>query len=163
MAKEATGTVEYVDAKPGEPSGHCSARIRLNDGSRPRVHFSPATRSANAEQRAREKALEWQDRARRENLTAADFGIVARPKQAPPPPTPTGDMGAWVKPWLASRRAKGLTAARENESHYRLHIAGATRGRHVRDWDADDLRRLSRELDAKVQAAEVKWKTAWNV
>jgi integrase len=163
MSREATGTVDYVPAKAGEALGHYAARIRLNDGGRPRVHFSPAARSPNAEQRAREKAAEWSERARRENLSSADFGILARARPEPAAPRPEGDMGEWLRVWLASRRAKNLTATRENESHYKHHIAGATGGRHVRRWDADDLRRLSRELDAKVQGGEMKWKTAWNV
>lgn len=158
----ATGTVDYVPAAEGEALGHYCARIRLNDGGRPRVHFSPAAQSPHAEQRAREKAIEWQQRARVENLTSADFAIPVRRKVAPPP-NPTGAMADWVATWLASRRAKGLTAARENDSHYKHHIIGPTGGRHVRNWEADDLRRLSRELDAKVQAAELKWKSAWNI
>ena len=31
------------------------------------------------------------------------------------------------------------------------------------DWTADDMRALSRALDAKVQSGAMRWKTAWNV
>ncbi len=35
--------------------------------------------------------------------------------------------------------------------------------KHVGEWTRDDLRKLSRELDAKVQANDLSWKAAQNV
>jgi hypothetical protein len=44
-----------------------------------------------------------------------------------------------------------------------LHIAPSIGRKHVRDWTKEDLRKLCSELDGKVQAKAIAWKTAINV
>jgi integrase len=163
--RERTGTVTYDEAK-----GCYCIKLTLNCGTRtPWLPLSPAVRSPNAEMRAREVAAERSKIARDEDLKPEDFGMKPRaPKTAPgggsgPAIRGEATMEGWLGVWLTSRRAKGQTSTRENESHYGHHIKEATGGRHVRDWTTDDLRALSRSLDAKVQGNEMKWKTAWNV
>ena len=163
MPRRATGTIEYVEATGAEAQGHYRARITLSDGARPWIDFAPGPRSPKAESRARERAAHWSERARNENLTAAAFGIAKRTA----PEAIEGDaklaMQAWMKTWLTARRAKGQTSTRENDSHYRKHIEPVMGGAHVRDWTADDLRALSRDLDEKVSRGVMKWKSAVNV
>ncbi|MGD0679646.1 MAG: site-specific integrase [Polyangiaceae bacterium] len=162
MPKPRTGTVEWVPPKKGEPLGHYRYRITLSDGARPWVDFAPGPASPDAEARVRELAIERSKIARDRELKAEDFGLKPRPPVCRPECRETGDMVTWLHAWITSRKAKGIST-RENEAHYKHHIAPATGGKHVRDWTADDFRRLSRELDAKVQAGALKWKTAWNI
>ena len=175
MPREATGVVEWVPANgaKGEAQGHFRARITLTDGSRPYINFDPCPRSTQAEQRAREKAAEWTKRARRERLTAKDFGLVRRTDRRPLVSQASDDMLTWVRTWLESRTAKGRTSTRDNEAHWRVHIEPAIGGKHIRAWTRDDLRALSRALDEKVRRisstnpitrkSAMSWKTAQNV
>lgn len=76
---------------------------------------------------------------------------------------PGADMAKWLDAWRDERIARRLTSTKDNLGHYHEHIVSSTAGAHVRDWTRDTMRKLSRDLDAKVQAGEIKWKTAQNV
>ncbi len=158
MPKARTGTVRYDD------KGGCYwVRLTLNDGGRPWVPLSPATRSPNAEMRAREVAIEKSEIARKENLRSEDFGLKPRgPRGAPVAAPPGASMQDWVDAWTKLRTGRGLSTAAESESVWRRHIK-PTIDKHVRDWSRDDFRRLSRTLDETVQAGRLCWKTARNV
>jgi len=71
-------------------------------------------------------------------------------------------MGNWLEAWIDARKAGGQTSTRENRSHYVTHIAPAIGAKHLRDWTADDLRRLSRHLDLQIENGTIAWKTARN-
>jgi hypothetical protein len=82
------------------------------------------------------------------------------------PVAPAADRAAmtkWLDAWNKDRVARGLTSARDNVGHFNQHIGPSTGWAHVRDWTKDTLRKLSRDLDSKVQAAEISWKTAVNI
>lgn len=173
MARKSTGVVDWAppSTAKGETQGHYVVRVTCPaDGSRPRIHLDPGPRSPNAEKRAREKALEWSERARRERLTAADFGIVRRGASEP---STDESMKRWFDTWIASRTAKGRTSTRDNDAHWRVHIEPVIGHKHIAAWTRDDLRALARALDEKVQRAgssdakvkrsAVSWKTAQNV
>ena len=163
MSRKATGTIEWVPADPkkGETRGHYRARISLKDGARPWIDFDPGPRSDVAEKSARHRAEGIAEDARRRGLTAKDFGITTKAMRAEIAAAP--DMSKWIETWLESRRARGHTSVRENESHWEHHIKAIVGGRHIRDWTQDDMRALSRDLDRKVQANEVRWKTSLNI
>lgn len=55
------------------------------------------------------------------------------------------------------------TPTRDNLTHYNEHIGPLTNWAHVRDWTRDTLRKLSLELDRKVERTEISWKTAVNI
>ena len=78
------------------------------------------------------------------------------------PPVDPKEMADWYDAWESSRIAKGLTATRDNRTHYTFHIQPAL-PKHVRDWNREDVRALVRSLDAKVQAGTIDWKYAKNV
>jgi len=158
MPKERRGTVEY-DAKKG-----CyRIRLTLNDGSRPWVDLTPTARSALAEKRAREVAVQRSKIARQENLRAEDFGLKPRAEKVDALAAPATDvMERWLEAWTQHRQRRGLSTASESERMYRRHVAPVI-ATHVRVWTGDDFRRLSRTLDEKVRTGELSWKSALNV
>jgi len=81
----------------------------------------------------------------------------------PEPSTVPAALKRWVKAWLDDRRARGLTSVRENDAHWRCHIAPVIGHRHVGHWTAADMRELCASLDAKVREGSITWKTAMNV
>jgi integrase len=168
MSRKATGTVKWCDREPGHVHAdrrfdgpHYSARISLVDGARPWHHFDPSPKSPVAETSARHKAEAFTERARRERLTAKDYGMVTQAMSVEAEAAP--DMTKWIETWIANRKARGNTTTKDDLSRWTHHIVGAVGGRHVRDWTRDDLRRLSRELDEKIQKGELKWKSAQNI
>lgn len=147
-----TGTVHrYQSAKPGEPLGHYVVRCSAPDGSRPVFHLEPSLESAAERRKAKKIAGEITEGLWREGLGSArsddDVGAA---------------MSDWVERWEQERYARGLSTTSDNVGHYTNHIA-PTLEKHVRDWTKDDLRALSRALDAKVSGGEISWKTAVNV
>ena len=132
--------------------GRLQGQVQYADGSRKRLKPFP---KGTSDLMARER-------------TAYHAAIYAKiyPKKAKQevsqelPDTP---MGRWVKAWLADRTARGYSSVRDNTAHYLLHIAPSAGVKHVRDWDRDDFRKLSRDLDAKVQDKKLAWKSAINI
>ena len=167
MPREATGTLEYVpaNAKKRETQGHYKARITLvADGARPWVHLDPGPKSPKAEERAQERAKHWTERARREKLTAKDFGIVTKSERAAMAANhasaePT-TMQKWFDGWLAAREKKGQTSTRENDAHWRVHIQPVFGPKHIKDSTRDDLRALKLLLDQE-GFGEKAVQTAW--
>ena len=142
--RKKTGTI--VKTK----GGLWQAVVTMPDGSRKRLKpFPPGT----SEARAREVAAHYAEK------------YAALP---PPAPTTIDELdqrpnGPWFKAWIAERVARGYTSTRENESHYRLHVGPSTDWVHVNEWTKETLRKLSRDLDAKVRAGEMSWKMAQNI
>jgi len=172
MPRQHKGSVEWLrpNTAKGETAGHFRVRITCPaDRSRPYIDLDPGPRSPNAEKRAREKALEWSERAKREKLTAKDFGLV---RKCDASTTTDASQKAWVATWLASRAAKGMIT-KDNDAHWRVHIEPVLGHKHIKDWTRDDMRALSRALDEKVQRAgsddpsvrrtAIDWKTAQNI
>src|SRR5580658_9604652 len=163
MPRELTGCVEYVPPEPGEQLGHYRYRISLVDGSRPWIDIAPTARSKDAEGRVREVAAERSKTAREKGLRAEDFGLKPRGSKAAPPAATAGTiMSDWVDTWTKHRQERGLATARECAGVWRRHIEPVIAA-HVRDWTRDDLRRLARTLDERVQKSELSWKSARNI
>jgi integrase len=148
--------------KPGRPrtgtivktrDGRLQAIISLPGGGRKRL---PAFPRGTSEAMAREKAAFYTEQA-------FELGIgrpAAKTDELADTDTP---MARWLKAWVADRDARGHSSTRENLSHYRLHIEPSIGPGHVQDWTKDTLRKLSADLDAKVQAGDMAWKMAGNV
>jgi integrase len=156
----------YVEARRrADGSIYYRARIRLGDDSRVRVDvpdkYATPAGGKSAKERAELYAEYLQEREDRtgELLARKRAGKLGRRRRA----QATGEMGEWLDGWIEMRAAGGQTSTRENRSHYETHIAVAIGSAHVRDWAADDLRRLSRYLDEQIQAKTIAWKTARNV
>ena len=146
MARKSTGTIQKTKA------GAWQAIITLADGSRKRL---PPFPKGTSEAMAREKAQALAERAR-------EMG-VKKPTAPAAPVKPADSCERWFETWLIDRQARGYSATGDNAAHYRLHIAPSIGDKHIRTWARDDLRKLSHDLDTKVQAREISWKTAANV
>ena len=158
MPRPRTGTVAYCEAK-GDKPGHYRARITLADGARPWVALPPGPKSPAAERRARERALALSERASAEGWAPAATDNPRRKVAS----APAGEGAEpWVAAWLDARRARGLTSVRENDAHWRCHLAPTLASKHPKDWTAEDMREVVRTLDAKAKAGELSWKTAVN-
>jgi integrase len=133
--------------------GRLQAQVTFADGSRKRL--KPFPRGTSREL-ARERTAHH----------AAIAATIMPERAAAPeatPEIPDSPMGRWFTAWVKDREARGLLSKRENTAHYLLHIAPSIGPKHVRDWTKEDLRKLCRDLDAKVQGKTIAWKTAINV
>jgi integrase len=122
--------------------------VTLSDGSRKRV---PGVSYATKPE-AKAAAVHYAEQAQG----------LRRKRAAPPIAGAPGAAAEWVAAWLAERDRRGLTSVRENDGHWRVHISPVLGDKPPRDWTAADLRELVRQLDAKVLAGELAWKTACN-
>jgi len=126
--------------------GRWQAILTLVDGSRYRLEPFP---KGTSETMARERAAHYSEKV-------AEKGLGRATK-------PSTEMGAWLHAWLSQRAKRYTSAARWNDAHYRHHIAPVLGAKHVRDWDAADLRALVASLDAKIRDGAISWKTAQNI
>lgn len=156
------GSIWFPKTKAGEPRRWPSGRTRYRgkvtwpDGRRqdlgvPEVHCENDD-DASAYVASVQKAIETSG----VRVLAEAEARVARTLTDPK------EMESWMRAWNGDRERRGLTSWRENASHYAEHIQPVI-ARHIREWSPDDMRALSRALDAKVQTGAMKWKTAWNV
>lgn len=127
--------------------------VTLADGTRKRL---PPFPKGTSEAMARERTAALQERIDRD-------GLVARPKPKRRRVAPVDPNAPWVTLWLAMRARRGLTAVRENESHWRMHIEPVLGVKHIKAWTPEDLRALVTSLDGKIEAGALSWKTARNV
>jgi hypothetical protein len=79
--------------------------------------------------------------------------------KAEPTLNETDAMTTWLDAWTRHRQRRGLSTAHEARRIYELHVLPVIAS-HVRDWTRDDFRRLSRELDERVQRHALSWKSA---
>ena len=133
--------------------GRLQACVMLADGTFKRL---PAFDRGTSRAYAAERAAYWAEEVIRQDVRSSRRESAAEAREA-------SEMGRWVAAWVRERVARGQTSTRENASHYRIHIQPSLGPKHVRDWTRDDLRKLSRDLDAKIRAKELSWKSAWNV
>ena len=158
MGKQATGTVEWAEPKPGERQGHYKARITLPDGTRPWIHFDPGPRSPQAEARAREKAAEASERARRRGAVLLSKGRGdARTVSSGMTVSEYSDL------WIADRRTRGLTSARDDAARIKMHVLPLIGSHAMEDVTREDLVQLVEAFDAAVRDRKYRWKTAINI
>ncbi len=133
--------------------GRLQACVMLVDGTFKRL---PAFDRGTSRAYAKERAEYWAEQVILNDVRSSRRETAAEAREAV-------EMERWVEAWVRERVARGQTSTRENASHYRIHIQPSVGSKHVRDWTRDDLRKLSRDLDAKVATKELSWKSAWNV
>src|SRR5512133_82064 len=143
MPRKATGTL--VKTK----SGLWQAFITLADGRRKRLPPFPA---GTSEQMAREKSAHYAERVRELGLVTQSASVVSQDAAT-----------AWVEAWHADRVSRKLTSARDSLSHWNTHLAATLGAKHPKDWTRDDFRKLSAQLDGKVQRREISPTTAVNI
>ncbi len=163
MPRPATGTVVFRPAKGDEAAGWWGKITDAQGQRTPWMRIGDWPNSSQGKARAKETIASHSEKLR-------ELGFEARPQRgqkvvAARAPKSDGTMAAWFTAWISERRARGFTTTRDNESHYRLHIQPSIGDKWIGDWTKDDLRKLSRDLDAKVQAKHepMAWKMALNV
>ena len=130
---------------------HWKARVVLEDGSRPWMHFGP---EITTEAQARAKAVHAALRIR--EIGGVRMATPAAAAQA----LATEDTEAWSKRWLAARRERGQTTVDDDESRLKNHILPHLGRIPVKLVAKVDLERLVESLDAKILAKVIGWKTA---
>jgi integrase len=120
--------------------------ITRPDGSRTFKRLPPGT----SEAKAGETAKSWNAKAAKDPTLEA--------------PAPGGESFAdWSTRWIQYRRDRGYAAVRDDESRLRTHLLPRLGPRQMAAITRRDLEELVQELDRKVQASEISWKTAVNV
>jgi integrase len=157
MGKAATGYVEYVEPDPAKGVlGHYKARISLEDGGRPWLHFKPGPCSDRAEALARELAEERGATARAERLTSEDFGIVPRKPKALHVAVPaTGAKETcddWYGRYIQLCEGLGQTTTTNRTYVWKRWISPRIGPRAMGSITRDDVENIRDALDEAVRA-----------
>lgn len=130
MPRKATGTVQWVPPKKGVTHGHFNVRVTMPDGTRPWFDVPPRPRSKYTEQRTREKALEWTERARRGGIVSVRKEAEARLATATSANAET--CADWFDRHLKAREARGISTAKDSDDEEAEAAGPASRGRRPR-------------------------------
>jgi integrase len=109
---------------------------------------------------------EWSDAMCKERAAWAQENrdtIYVPEKKAPRALKPEDSHEPWFKKWCADREARGYTTIADSKGHYTKHIAPSIGDKSIKDWTPADMRKLCADLDAKVAAGGISWKTAFNI
>ncbi len=148
MARPAVGSARWNPLK-----GHWEVRVTLTDGTRSKP-------IALVDREGRPTVLEH------EKLRARDAarGISSRYRLDGLVPELVGEVvNEWVIRWFEDRERRGLTSVRDDRSHYRLHVADMIGTKPIASVTRTDLENVVQELDRKVGAGEMAWKSALNI
>lgn len=162
MARKPTGTVGYVPPRQGETIGHWRVRVTCADGSRPWIDLDPSPKSKQTEAKAREAAAHYSELVR-------ERGIVAVPVRCMPQParlqsaSDSETLATYAERWLDVREARGKMSVRSDRARMKTHIVPVLGHLPIADVAREHIEQLVSALDAKVQAAELSWKSAVNV
>ena len=141
-----------------EHGDHFDARITLPGGSRSRPICLP---QGMTEAKARERALEMTELARAEALphshTGAGMASTGTASDAPE------TVEAWSTRWCDAREARGLTSVDDDRGRLRKWVLPKLGPRAITTITRTDLEALVEDLDSRVRAEELSWKTALNV
>lgn len=145
MPRARTGTVE----RHGD---HWDAKILLADGkTRERFCLEPGMSKDAA--RAEAAAL---------SRRALEVGAEAPP--AGTAPEPEGErVSKYAGRWLKERDARGLTSVGDDRGRLEKHVLPLLSDRATVAVTRTDVERVVEDLDRKVRAGEISWKTAHNV
>jgi len=69
----------------------------------------------------------------------------------------------WYERWLAMKRTRGQSSAKASGSHLEFHILPVLRGTAMAKVTTEQLERIVQNLDAKVDAGDLMWKSALNI
>ncbi len=141
------------------PDGRFQPRVRLVNGTKARFDPWPA---GTTKEEADKLVADLQARVIREKIRSS-HKARQKVRTAKAQVTATAACTAWVEGWHQDRVNRGLTSARDSLAHWNTHLAATLGVKHPLHWTRDDFRQLSVQLDAKVQAGDMSWKTAVNV
>jgi len=125
--------------------------ITLPDGRRKRLKPFP---KGTSEAMAKEKTAFYAEHPEK---------LKTEPKKAPRSLKPEDSHEPWLKKWCTDRLARGYTTVDDSLGHYTKHIAPSLGDKPIKDWTQADMRKLCADLDAKVAAGGISWKTAFNI
>jgi integrase len=134
---------------------HFDIQITLTDGSRSKPMCQPSDMS---ETRARDKAKRLTEIATRDGATAAPKS-TAKENAVPAGET----FAAWAERWCTAREARGLTSVDDDRGRLRKWVAPLWGDKPIATLARADVEALVEDLDARVRAEELSWKTAKNV
>lgn len=151
VGRPRTGSVEshgdHLDARPTLADGSRGARVCLPAGTSP--------------EKAREIARALTERAQE----AGTVREVIPPPGAPMPAGPT--LEDWAAAWCEDREARGLSSVEDDRGRLRRWIqprlVPPLGSRPMAGISKTDLEQLVEDIDARVRAGELSWKTAKNV
>ncbi|MBK8994616.1 MAG: site-specific integrase [Myxococcales bacterium] len=147
--RKATGTITKTK------TGLWQAIVTLADGTRKRL---PPFPKGTSEAMARAKTERMAEDVMKLGLVRAEPAETTDATAAP-----TESAEGWFTSWLTDRVARGFTSTKDSAGHWRIHIRPCFGDRHPKTWTRDDFRKLSRELDGKVQSHALSWKSAVNI
>lgn len=145
MSRKATGTAFEKD-------GHLYFQVTPPGGKR---RTRPCPERIKTLAQAKEYATWFSEQLRLGNVQ-----IEVPPE---PPADPADTFKAWSERWLAHRKTRGLTGYKDDESRLRVHIWPTLGQVPIAAVTTEDLERFVVDLDAKIQAGAVSWKTARNI
>lgn len=90
-------------------------------------------------------------------------GRVVFDKKAPEPEPAGETFEAWCERWLAARAARHVASVKDDRSRLRTHVWPTLGARPVAAITTEDLERLVQQLDQRIHAGTLAWRTARNV
>lgn len=141
--RPATGSVDWR-RNPRTGSMQWMVRLTLGDRSRPWVELDPAIPEHD-----REGAIACAKVV--SGGTRASTAVSVRTVET---------VTEYAKRWLAAREDRGLTSVADDKGRLDTHVLPKLGARDVRSVMRDDLESLVEELDGKVRAGTISWKTA---
>ncbi len=134
---------------------HFDIQVTLPNGQRSRRMCQEPSMS---EAKAREKALVASQLAAKEGI-----GVVPTrtAKGVTPPPSETFE--AWAERWCKAREERGLTSVNDDRGRLRKWVLPLWRDKPIAGLERADVEALVEDLDVRVRADELSWKTATNV
>ncbi len=143
--RKPTGSVHQLD------DGRWKPRITLSDGYRqPLDPFPPDV----DEQEARRRTAQWASIALEQGWRRGGVRSSLSSNET---------VAQWSQRWVAYRKARGLTSARDDEARLRDHIVSVIGTHFMSEVTEDQIRDVVCRLDDKVHADELAWKTAGHV
>ncbi len=149
--RKSTGTIQRTK------DGRWRARITLIDGTRKWLVPYPVGTSV---QMAKEKCAAQNEKARQMGIKST---AEPKPSRAQLVKQAKESCEAWVKLWSSEREDRGLTSYLGSKGHWTNYLSVILGTKHPKAWTPDLFRKLSAELDRKVQAGSIRWKTATNI
>jgi integrase len=135
------GTVEWRGER-------AYARLLLVDGSRPRVPLGKGLSKAEAERQKDELQVKaWSER-------------WAKPAPDAPPGPGGETMAAWFKRYFAHREERKIKGLRQERSRFETHLKPTFGERPIASVTRHDLEAFVSELDTRVRAGELSWRSA---
>lgn len=139
---------------------HWDIRITLANGKRSnRLHQPPEM----SEARALEKAAYLSAQAAKVDPATFELAPAAQAAVKAPSLSPGETFGAWSERWLSAPEAAGQTTVDDQRGCLRKWVLPRLGPKPFVDIVRLEIEQLVEELDTRVQAGELSWKTAANV